>query len=165
VIPLVFSLVACGWLDASQSGPPPGDHFDGPPRDAGEDVGSPPTVDPNPPAPETTDPRATDCPRVFTQDDANAAFAVLAEAPGACPFEGVKVEGSAMLLRWKPTPAKEIRFTVRPAGCGPGEALGAVMLEAPADAKAACPDALSLLRRLAGSGELPTGTDPLQENP
>lgn len=163
--PLVFSLIGCGWLDASHSGPPPGDHFPGPPRDAGEDVGSPPTVDPNPPVPETTNPRASDCPRVFTQDDANAAFAVLAETAGSCQFEGVKVEGSAMLLRWKPTPANEIRFTLRPAGCGPGEALGAVSLDAPAEAAAACPDALALLQRLAGDGELPPGTRPLSENP
>ena len=102
---------------------------------------------------------------VYTEGDAKEAFAALAETKAGCLFEGVKVEGTAMRLRWKPSPSAEVRFTIRPAGCGEGQPVGALLLEAPPEAVAACPLVVPLLQDLAARGELPAGTAPLVEAP
>jgi len=108
------------------------------------------------PAPQ----RPPGCHHFFSESDATQAFAVASEAPADCAFEGVRVRGDTMDIRYKPDEASEVRVTLRSAACeGEGEVVGGLRLTVPDEARRACPKAVDAVRGLSASGSLPTGTE------
>jgi hypothetical protein len=113
-------------------------------------------------APVRVPPRPEGCHHFFSEQDANQAFGVLSDTESGCAFEGVRVQGSEMVLRFKPDPAAdaEVSLTARNATCdGPGEVVGGLRIGVPDETRSACPKAVEAVRALATSGSLPTGTE------
>lgn len=104
--------------------------------------------------------RPPGCHHFFSEEDATQAFAVASEAPADCAFEGVRVRGDTMDIRYKPDADSEVRLSLQSAACeGVGEVVGGLRLMTPDDARRACPKAVAAVRALAASGSLPTGTE------
>ena len=98
------------------------------------------------------------CRLVFTPYEANQAFALLSGRDTTCAFEGVKVEGSLMRLRWKPTPLSEVAFVLQPESCGEEEAWArgdGMTIVADDATRAACPKAAAMIGKLLEDGSFP----------
>ena len=104
--------------------------------------------------------RPPGCHHFFSEEDANQAFAVASAAQGDCAFEGVRVNGSQMAIRYKPDVDSEVQVMVQSAACdGDGDVVGGLRFDVPSEAEKACPKAVETVRNLARTGSLPTGTE------
>jgi hypothetical protein len=157
---LLLTLSACSWFE-------PVDEVAGPGGSAAPDRLDEALPEPtdNVPQPSEASRRRAACSRVFTADDANQAFGVTAEAAADCTFEGVRVAGTEMFLRWTPPTGDEVTLVLAPASCGEGDPVGELLMRDADAARAACPGAVAQVRGLAEAGRLPLGSAPAMDPP
>lgn len=142
-------LVGCGLF----SGEAPGDGGAGAPP-------APPNAAPGATEVAVVPPRPPGCHHFFSEPDANVAFAVVGDTETDCAFEGIRVSGSELIVRFKPTPESEVAITLMNASCaGEGTVSGGLRVHPSPEATRACPAAVAAVRALAASGSLPVGEE------
>lgn len=98
------------------------------------------------------------CALVFTEADANAAFAVIGRLATDCEYDGVKVQKDVMSVRWKPDPDSSLTAEIQPVACGEGDAIGDLLLVVPPATRARCPQAVESLEIAMRANLLPAGS-------
>lgn len=139
------------WLDGGATLPAP----------AGE-----PVVDANggAEAPGNGGPTAAEerCPLVFTEADANQAFAVIGGLDSDCHYDGVNVAMATMTVKWKPSRDAEETFTatLHPKDCGEGTVVGGLRVAIPDETRSRCPRSITSLEAALSGKMLPAGSYP-----
>ena len=130
-----------------------------------------PVPDPTPPPPDVQpeaqpDPAAGRCASGFTQNEATAAFSILAEIDaGPCSFEGVRASGSRLNLRWKDGEGADLKVTVGTAGCDDGQEHGTFTLSELPPGFASCGQLKNALIQALDDGLMPTPTRHERDGP